>query len=256
MGRRGLLLGTLFLLAAWQAVSWVVSAGVLPFRTGTNILPGPLEVFPVFFRQMPGELGQDFLVSLWRVLASMLLAVALAVPAGLVMGQSQRLNHLLSPLVYLTYPVPKVVLVPVVVLFFGVGDAGKIVVITLILFFQILVLVRDAAAGLRAELLQSVRSLGAGRRALFLYVYLPASLPAVLTALRVSVGTAVAVLYVAELYATQKGLGYYIFLEGSTLLDYPAMYAGIVAMALLGLGLYFAVDWLERWLCPWEYVQS
>ncbi len=255
MRRRDLLLGTLFLLAAWQAVSWVVGSGVLPYRSATNILPGPLEVFPVFFREMPGRLGQDFLVSLWRVLASMALAVALAVPAGLVMGQSHGLNRLLSPLVYLTYPVPKVVLVPVVVLFFGVGDAGKIVVITLILFFQILVLVRDAAAGLRAELLQSVRSLGAGRRALFLYVYFPASLPAVLTALRVSVGTAVAVLYVAELYATQQGLGYYIFLEGSTLLDYPAMYAGIVAMALLGLGLYFAVDGLERWLCPWEFAQ-
>jgi len=145
----------------------------------------------------------------------------------------------------------KLLLVPVVVLFLGVGDAGKIVVITLILFFQILVLVRDAAAGLRPELINSVRSVGAGRRALFLYVYLPASLPAVLTALRVSVGTAVAVLYVAELYATQRGLGYYIFLQGSTLLNYPAMYAGIMAMALLGLGLYFAVDWLEHWLCPW-----
>jgi hypothetical protein len=146
-------------------------------------------------------------------------------------------------------------LTTVVVLFFGIGDTGKIVVITLILFFQILVLVRDAAAGRRAELIQSVRSLGAGRRALFLYVYLPASLPAVLTALRVSVGTAVAVLYVAELYATQQGLGYYIFLEGSTLSDYPAMYAGIVAMALLGLGPYFTVDWLDRWLCQWEYAQ-
>ena len=253
MSRRDLLLGTVFLLVTWQALSWVVSSGVIPFRARTDILPGPLLVFPVFFRQFPRDLGQHFLVSLWRVLASMALSVALAVPAGLVMGQSQRLNRLLSPLVYLTYPVPKVVLVPVVVLIFGVGDAGKIIVITLILFFQILVLVRDAAAGLRTELLQSVRSLGAGRRALFLYVYLPASLPAVLTALRVSVGTAVAVLYVAELYATQQGLGYYIFLEGSTLLDYPAMYAGIVAMALLGLGLYFAVDWLERWLCPWEY---
>jgi len=254
VSRRALLLGTVVLLAAWQTLSWIVSAGVLPFRAQTNILPGPLVVFPVFFQQFPRALGQHFLVSLWRVLASMALSVALAVPAGLVMGQSQRLNRLLAPLVYLTYPVPKVVLVPVVVLFFGVGDAGKIFVITLILFFQILVLVRDAAANLRAELIQSVRSLGAGRRALFLYVYLPASLPAVLTALRVSVGTAVAVLYVAELYATQQGLGYYIFLEGSTLLDYPAMYAGIVAMALMGLGLYFAVDGLEHWLCPWEFV--
>ena len=253
MRRRDLLFGTGVLLAAWQALSWVISSGVLPLRTRANIFPGPLEVFPVFFHELPRELGAHFAVSLWRVLASVLLAVALAVPAGLVMGQSRALNRLLSPLIYLTYPVPKVVLVPVVVLFFGVGDLGKIVVITLILFFQILVLVRDAALNLRAELIQSVRSLGAGRRALFFYVYLPASLPAVLTALRVSVGTAVAVLYVAELYATQKGLGYYIFLQGSTLFNYPAMYAGIVAMALLGLGLYFAVDWLEHWLCPWEF---
>ena len=124
--------------------------------------------------------------------------------------------------------------------------------IFLILFFQILVLVRDSAAGLRPELIQSVRSLGAGRRALFRYVYLPASLPAVLTALRQSVGTAVAVLYVAELFATQRGLGYYIYLNGSTLFNYPAMYGGVVMMSLLGLGLYFGVDLLERRLCPWK----
>ena len=83
-------------------------------------------------------------------------------------------------------------------------------------------------------------------------MYLPASLPAILTALRQSVGTAVAVLYVAELFATQRGLGYYIFLNGSTLFNFPAMYAGILAMSVLGLGLYFSVDWLERRLCKWE----
>jgi NitT/TauT family transport system permease protein len=252
MRRRDLLLGSLFLLSAWQVLSWLVGSGVLRLAVRTNILPGPLQVFPIFFAELPGELGGHLLVSLWRVIASMALAVVLAAPAGLLMGQSRALNRWFSPLVYLTYPVPKVVLVPIVVLFFGVGDLSKIVVITLILFFQILVLVRDAAAGLRPELIQSVRSLGAGRRALFFYVYLPASLPAILTALRVSVGIAVAVLYVAELYATRQGLGYYIFLQGSTLFNYPAMYAGLVAMALLGLGLYFAVDWLERWLAPWR----
>jgi NitT/TauT family transport system permease protein len=145
-----------------------------------------------------------------------------------------------------------VVFVPIVLLFLGIGDAPKIAIIFLILFFQILVLVRDQAAALRPELIQSVRSLGAGRRALFRFVYLPASLPAILTALRQSVGTAVALLYVAELYATQQGLGYYIYLNGSTLFNYPAMYAGIVAMSLLGLGLYFSVDWLEKKLCPWQ----
>jgi NitT/TauT family transport system permease protein len=164
------------------------------------------------------------------------------------------LNGLFSPVIYLLYPVPKVVLVPIVLLFFGIGDLPKIVIIFLILFFQVLVLVRDQAAGIRPELIQSVRSLGAGRRALFRFVYLPASLPAILTALRQSVGTAVAVLYVAELFATQKGLGYYIYFNGSTLFDYPTMYAGIIALSLMGLGLYFTVDWLERRLCPWQYL--
>ncbi len=88
---------------------------------------------------------------------------------------------------------------------------------------------------------------------MFRFVYLPASLPGILTALRQSVGTAVAVLYVAELFATQKGLGYYISYNGSTLFNYPVMYAGIVALSLMGLGLYFGVDWLERKLCPWQY---
>jgi NitT/TauT family transport system permease protein len=60
------------------------------------------------------------------------------------------------------------------------------------------------------------------------------------------------VLYVAELFATQKGLGYYIYYNGSTLMDYPAMYAGVVAMSALGLGMYFGVDWLERRFCSWQ----
>ncbi len=141
--------------------------------------------------------------------------------------------------------------VPIVLLFFGVGDGAKILLISTILFFQILVLVRDSAAALRPELLLSVRSLGAGRRALFRFIYLPASLPAVLTALRQSIGTAVALLYVTELFATRKGLGYYIYLTGSTLFDYPAMYAGILAMSLLGLGLYFGVDLAQKRLCRW-----
>jgi NitT/TauT family transport system permease protein len=177
----------------------------------------------------------------------------LAVPAALALGQFKKIDLFFSPLIYLLYPIPKVVFVPIVLLFLGVGDLAKIVTIFLILFFQILVLVRDQAASLRPELLESVRSLGAGRRALYLFVYLPASYPAILTALRQSVGTAVAVLYVTELLATQVGLGYYIYLNGSTLLNYPAMYAGIIAMGVLGLGLYFAIDILERWLTPWQF---
>lgn len=232
------------LLLGWQIIAWILNE---------PILPAPYAVAQSFVSELRGDLIGHFLASLWRVVASTLLAVLLAAPAGLVLGQSKHLNRIFSPLIYLTYPVPKVVFVPVILLLLGVGDLPKITIIFLILFFQVLVLVRDSAASLRPELIQSVQSLGAGRRALFRYVYIPASLPAILTALRQSVGTAVAVLYVAELFATQKGLGYYIFLNGSTRFNYPAMYAGVVAMSLLGLSLYFSVDWLERRLCAWQY---
>lgn len=239
------MLAFLFVMAAWQVAAWLVHR---------PILPAPQTVLAAFWRDLSrGALAEHFLVSLWRVVAGMLLAILTAAPAGLALGQSKRLHRLFSPIVYILYPIPKVVFVPIILLFFGIGDASKIVILFIILFFQILVLVRDQAASLRPELIQSVRSLGAGRRALFRYVYLPASLPAILTALRQSVGTAIAVLYIAELFATTRGLGYYIYYQGSTLFDYPAMYAGVLAMSLLGLGMYFSVDWLERWLCKWQF---
>lgn len=245
MKRRDAFLAALGLLLTWQVLAMIVN---LP------ILPGPFTVFRVLLRELQNGLPTHFVFSLWRVIAGMALSVLVAAPAGLIIGGSSRLNRIFSPLIYLLYPIPKVVFVPVVILFLGIGDTAKIAIMFLILFFQIVVLVRDQAAGLPPQLIQSLRSLGAGRRALFRFVYLPASLPAILTALRQSIGTAVAVLYITELSATKYGLGYYIYYNGSTLLDYPAMYAGVIAMSLLGLGMYFSVDWLERKWCRWKFV--
>lgn len=245
MKRRDVLLAAAAIFIIWQIAAMVVSM---------SILPTPLTVLVVFFNELQNGLFTHFAVSLWRVTAGMLLSVLVAAPAGLVIGGSKRLNRIFSPVIYLLYPIPKVVFVPIVILFLGIGDISKIIIMFLILLFQIIVLVRDQASGIAPQLIQSLQSLGAGRRALFRFVYLPASLPAILTALRQSIGTAVAVLYITELSATKYGLGYYIYYRGSTLLDYPAMYAGVIAMSLLGLGMYFSVDWLERKWCKWKFV--
>ena len=245
MRRRDVLPAALALIMAWQIVSWFVNS---------PLLPGPFVVAATFVKELRGELAIHFLISLWRVLASIALAVLLAVPAGIALGQSKILDRTFAPVIYMLYPIPKVVLVPIVLLLFGIGEFPKIFIIFIILFFQILVLVRDSAASIEPRTLLSVRSLGAGRRALYRYVYFPSSLSAILTALRQSVGTAVAVLYIAELFATESGLGYYISLNGSTLFNYPAMYAGVLAMSLLGFGLYFSVDKLEHRVCPWKFV--
>jgi ABC-type nitrate/sulfonate/bicarbonate transport system permease component len=245
MKRRDIFFSVVGLVIVWQITAMLINR---------PILPAPLSVFIVFIQELGNGLVTHFFFSLWRVTAGMLLSVLVAAPVGLAIGGSKQLDRVFSPIIYLLYPIPKVVFVPVVLLFLGIGDVAKITLIFLILFFQIVVLVRDQAAGLPPQLIQSLQSLGAGRRALFRFIYLPASLPAILTALRQSIGTAVAVLYITELFATKYGLGYYIYYNGSTLFNYPAMYAGVIAMSLLGLGMYYAVDWAERRLCKWKFV--
>lgn len=228
---------------------WIALAALLD----REIMPYPWDVWPVFVSEMrDGDLWHHTSVSAGRVLKAILFAVLIATPVGMGLGQIRVLNRIFAPLIGLVHPIPKVVFLPIILVVMGIGETSKVFLIALILFFQILVVVRDEAASLRPELIQSVRSLGAGRRALFRYVYLPASLPAVLTALRVSVGTAVAVLFIAEQYATRSGLGYYIVQLTWQRLRYDRMYAGILAMSLLGLALYVAVDVLERIFGRWR----
>ena len=243
MHKRDLVITSLAIVLIWQIAAMLLQR---------DILPTPIAVAQSFVENF-GVIARHFIASGLRVIASIVIAVFLAVPAGLGMGQIPRLNRIFAPLVYIAYPIPKIVFFPIILLFFGATEFSKILIIVLILFFQILVPVRDESLNLRPELLNSVKSLGAGRRALFRFVYLPSALPIVLTTVRLSVGTAVAVLYFTEVTATYLGLGYYIFLTSSTLFDYAATYAGAVAMGLLGLVLYFFIDWLEKRLCPWKF---
>lgn len=233
---RAALIGLLMFFVAWQVLAWIIRR---------PIMPSPVRVLPIFGISLFGNLGIHFLASTGRVLAAIILAVVTAVPTGLGLGQLPKVNRIFAPLIAIVYPIPKIVFLPVIYVLMGITDISKIFLIALIIFFQILVVVRDEAANLHPELILSVRSLGAGRRALFRYVYFPASLPAVLTALRVSTGTAIAVLFIAEQSLTTYGLGYYIVVETYQVLRYPEMYAGILAMSLLGLALYFVIYSLE-----------
>ena len=246
VSRRDYALASFLLLGIWALLSTSLR---------TDILPSPVSVAAALWEELSvGEIWLHFLYSLFRVISGTMLAVMLATPLGLVTGQFPAVNRLVTPILYILYPIPKVVFIPIIFLFTGIGETSKVLIIFIILFFQVLVLVRDQAAEIKRELILSVRSLGAGRKALFWFVYLPACLPPVFTALRQSIGTAVAVLYLSELFATRYGLGYYIYLQGSTLMNYPAMYAGILVMSLLGISLTIMVNRLESFFCPWKNV--
>jgi len=234
------LLGLIMFLLFWQILAWVIRR---------PIMPSPVVVLPLFFTSIFGELGLHLLASAGRVLVAIGLSVITAVPIGLGLGQMPKLDRIFAPLIAIVYPIPKIVFLPVIYVLMGITDVSKIFLIALIIFFQILVVVRDEAANLHPEMILSVRSLGAGRRALFRYVYFPASLPAVLTALRISTATAIAVLFIAEQSLTTYGLGYYIVVETYQVLRYPQMFTGILAMSLMGLALYFVINNLEYRFC-------
>ena len=235
------------LFCIWQLVAWAVNR---------PILPSPVQVVPLFFANLiGGELGLHFLASSARVLAAVLLATVFAAPLGLLLGQMPKIDRVVGPLIAIIYPIPKIIFLPVIYVVMGITDFSKVFLRAIIIFFQILVVVRDEAASLRKELILSVKSLGAGRRALFWFVYLPASLPAVLTALRVSVGTAVAVLFIAEQSLTSYGLGYYIVVETYQVLLYPEMYTGIMGMGVMGVLLYFAIYSIELKVSRHMFVQ-
>ena len=237
------LLGFALVLLLWQLGSMALQK---PF------LPTPGASFAAFFEFLfYGEMGRHFLISSGRILCSILLAVVLAVPLGLAMGRINWLGRILNPIVYILYPLPKVVFLPIIVVLMGLGNWPKIFLITLVVFFQIVVVTRDAASSIPQASVQSMRSLNATPWQMFRHLILPGCLPQILTSLRITLGTAIAILFFAETFASFDGLGYFI-LDGMETREYPAMYAGIIGLALLGLCLYWLVDVLENRWCRWQ----
>ncbi len=229
------------LLLGWAAISAVV---------GSPALPGPVIAIETFIEQW-SAIWPEMLVSLGRVVVAMTLGTTVAVPLGLMLGRSPRADSVFAPLIYITYPIPKVVFLPVLLVLLGLGNAPKIVLIAIIVFFQILVTARDASKAVPEPSVLSVRSLGASRWDVYRHVVVPAALPDIFTALRIGTGTAIAVLFLAESIAGSSGIGYYI-VDAWGRIDYPAMFAGIIGMGLLGVGLYEAMDAVEVWATRWR----
>lgn len=232
---------TVVLLAGWFLLAAAIDSPALP---------GPVLAFAAFWEELPALWPQAG-VSLMRVLVAMTLGTILAVPLGLGLGRSPRVDAVLAPMVFLTYPIPKVVLLPVLMILLGLGDAPKIALIGMIIFFQILVTARDAAKAVPEASVLSVKSLGATGPQIARHVIVPAALPEIFTALRIGTGTAIAVLFLSESSAGTSGLGWYI-LDGWGRIDYPSMFAAIIAMAIMGVVLYEALDFVELRVTRWR----
>jgi NitT/TauT family transport system permease protein len=189
--------------------------------------------------------------SLGRILAGIVISILVGIPLGFLMGYFNKVDKVLSPLVYFTYPVPKLALLPIVMLLFGLGEVSKLIMIILIIVFQIIISSRDAVKSIPEETFRSLQSLGASKLQTFTEIILPASLPEVLTATRLALGTAVSILFFTETFGTQYGMGYFI-MDSWMRVNYLDMYAGIVILSFMGFCIFTAIDIVEGYACSWR----
>lgn len=231
---------------------WKLAAVAL----GGVILPHPEEALAAFGSALTTRIfWEHFGISGYRAVTGMALAWIVAFPLGLVMGSVRRADALLAPFIFLTYPIPKIVLLPVFLLLLGLGDASKIAMIALILGYQILVTTRDGVRSIHPKYFDSVRSLGGSRWNVLREVLLPAALPHGFTALRLGTGVAVAVLFFVESFATTRGLGYMI-MDAWGAMDYLTMFTGILGMSMMGAALYELANCMERKACRWMFLRK
>lgn len=228
-------------------VFWTAAAHLL----NMPVIPPPEQVMVRLSQIFLDTIAVHSAYSFMRLSIGLLTAVLIGYPVGVVMGYFGRINRVLSPIIYLTYPIPKIALLPVVMLLFGVGELSKLLLVFFILVFQIIVTVRDAVAGIPPETYVPLRVLGASFGQMMHHIILPASLPKFITAIRVAMATAISVLFFTETFGTRYGIGYFI-MDAWLRVNYLDMYAGIVVLSAIGLLLFAVFDGLEWKLCRWH----
>ncbi|MEA2638924.1 MAG: NitT/TauT family transport system permease protein [Chloroflexota bacterium] len=235
-----------FVLAAWCALSFsgLVSA---------YILPTPTAVVGSFFRLLGESLGADMGMSLYRVWMGFLVAAALAIPLGLVIGLSKPVEAFVEPMMGFVRYTPAAAFIPLVMVWLGIGETAKIAIIFIGTFFQMVLVVADVARAVPADLINVSLTLGAKPRQVLGHVLLPATLPGLLDACRVMVGWAWTYLVVAELVAANSGLGFRI-MKAQRFLNTSDVFVGILVIGILGLATDLAFRALAARLVPWAAV--
>jgi NitT/TauT family transport system permease protein len=215
-------------------------------------LPSPTQVLSAGWRMIQtGELIQNAQASIFVVVVGWIVAALLAIPFGILMGSFKIFEALFEPIVDFVRYLPVSAMIPLLILYIGLGVEEKIAVIFIGTFFQLILLIADVANHVAKDLLDSAYTLGASRFRVLTLVLVPATLPGVMDALRITLGWAWTYLIVAELVAADRGLGIMI-MESQRGLRTDKIFVGLVTIGLLGFICDFVFKWLHRRLLPWS----
>lgn len=195
------------------------------------------------------QLGWHIFFSLKRIGIGLGISLITGLLLGWLMGTFPFWNKLLDPLIYLTYPIPKLALLPLLMLFLGLGEGSKVALIITIILPQMILSIRDAIISIPETYYQVYLCMGANSFERFKQITWPAIFFGIISTLRVSLGIAFSVLFFAENYGTEYGMGYFI-MDAWLRMDYPMMYAGILILSLVGLILFGCLDYLLKKKTP------
>lgn len=246
---RAALLSVFGLLGGWWAAS---HAGIVPalfLPTPEAVAAQAMLVWSEGF--VDATLAQHLWASLARVLLALAAAVLAAVPAGIALGLSPVARGVLEPVIEFYRPIPPLAYLPLIVIWFGIGELSKVLLIALAVFAPV---VLATAAGVRAvdpERVNAARSLGATRAQVVRLVVLPSALPDILTGIRIGLGVGWSTLVAAELVAATRGLGFMVQSAAQFLVT-DVVVLGIVVIAAVAFALEILVRLAQRLLVPWQ----
>jgi NitT/TauT family transport system permease protein len=216
------------------------------------LFPPPHQVFErAVFLFTEGSLLFDMLSSIQRVAIGVLLGVGVAVPVGFLLGWYDKLGSFFQPLINFFRALPPIALIPLVIVYFGIGEVAKTIVLFYAAFFASVVVMFEGISTIDPLFIRAARTLGASSFEIFAKVVFPLSVPHILTALRVSLGVSWATLVAAELVAAQTGLGA-VIQNASNYFQIPIIYMGIALIGILALIMDMLIRWLTGYFTKWE----
>ncbi|XKK20001.1 ABC transporter permease [Bacillus sp. A17A.1] len=199
---------------------------------------------------LSGELVQNLSASLYRIGIGYIIGSLCGIIVGLILGFSKWMNAIFSPLIYTLYPIPKIALLPLIVLWLGIGELPKFTIIALGVFFPVFINTFSGVKNIDSNLIKAAILFKTSRKRLLFEVMLPGALPSIFTGLKIASGTSLLLLIAAEMIAAQKGIGTLILHYGNLMLTTKLM-VGVITLSLLGLSLHHFLIWLTKRFMWW-----
>lgn len=235
--------------ALWQLSGMLRWVDPLLLPPPGDVLETAFELAADGYQQTP--LWQHVFVSVARAVAAFAASIVVGIPLGLAMGMVPALDAALDPFIQFARPLPKIALIPLTVVWLGIGEASKFFLIFIASVLSIVVGASAAVAGVNPNRVRAARALGAGPLQVFRHVVLPSTLPELFTTVRLSIGIGWTALIAAELVAARSGLGWMVLNAGNYLRT-DIVILGIVLLGLIGWGLDVLIVLAQRRLAPWS----